>query len=192
MLLGRSGPRPLQYSATPQLQHPDARHSELSLRLSTPGQDLRSTTPARPLRSSAALLDQFLCSVALGLASWALVLPLAENRRFLFTYMHLLLSIVVVIVIAVIVSSSTPLSYVSTLLGGITFKSMFYKFASLAQTQTQTQQTQTQTQTQNKNQMCSNCQQHADASPARAVKCLSPVSDRDADTRSRLPVIDSL
>jgi phosphate/sulfate permease len=75
--------------------------------------------------------------VALGLASWALILPLAENRRFLFTYMHLLLSIVIVIVIAVIVRSSTPISSVSTLLGGITFKSMFYKFASLAQTQTQ-------------------------------------------------------
>jgi len=59
--------------------------------------------------------------------------------------MHLLLSVVVVTAIAVIVRSSTPLSSVFTLLGGITFKIMFYKSASPAQTQAQTQ-TQTQTQ----------------------------------------------
>ena len=79
-----------------------------------------------------------------------------------------------------------PLSSVSTLLGGINENN-----PALAKTKSASQaQAQAQTQTQNKTkqkQMCSNGQPHADASPARAVKCLSSVSDRDADNRSRLP-----
>ena len=80
--------------------------------------------------------------------------------------MHLLLLLIVVIVRPSLLS--LPFS------GGITITIMpFQKSTCITSTNTNTKQ--------------KTNVSHADASPARAVKCLSPVSDRDADNRSRLP-----
>jgi hypothetical protein len=98
----------------------------------------------------------------------------------------LLLSLLLLLVL------QSPLSSIFTLLRGITIQSCPFTNHSASPAQTQAQpQTQKQKQKQKKDHV-----RTASGTlmllPARAKKCLSPVSGRDADNRSMLPVIDSL
>ena len=139
------------------------------------------TTRARPLR-----LDHFGPWPLWDSAVEALVLTLAENRRFLFTCMFLLLLLLSLLLLLVL---QPPLSSIFTLLGGITIQSCPFTNHSASPAQTQAQP---QTQNKNKRKTMLELPVHVMLPPARAMKCLSPVSGRDADNRSMLSVIDSL
>jgi len=177
-MLGRSGLRPLWPSIARLLQHIPclelSRSSSHSAATTASTAALlllyrfgpRSTTPARPLR-----LDRFGPWRLWDSAVEALVLTLAENRRFLFTCMHLLLLLLLLLLLSslLLLLALQPLSSVSTLLGGITIQSCLFT-NTLHHQHTPKHNHKHKTKTKPKEKTCSNCQPHADASPRKGCE----------------------